>query len=77
MVKVILSGWQFDAACKRIAPDTWQVALSDHCDFEQLLEYVRGSRPELVITDGYRCGEAHTFAGEVSRRLGIRATAMP
>lgn len=75
--RIILSGWQFDAPVRRIAGDTWQVALSDHADFDELLEYVRSSGARRVIVDGFRCQDAPLFAQEVERRLGIRALAMP
>jgi putative mRNA 3-end processing factor len=75
--RIILSGWQFDAPVRRIAGNTWQVALSDHVDFDELLEYVRRSGARRVIADGFRCQEAPVFAQEVERRLGIRALAMP
>jgi putative mRNA 3-end processing factor len=75
--RIILSGWQFDAPVRRLAPGTWQVALSDHADFDELLEYVRRSGAQRVIADGFRCQDAGVFAQEVERRLGVRALAMP
>ncbi len=75
--RIILSGWQFDAPVRRLAGNTWQVALSDHCDFEELLEYVRRSGARRVIVDGFRCSEAGVFAREVERRLGVSALALP
>ncbi len=75
--RIILSGWQFDAPVRRLAAGTWQVALSDHCDFEELLEYVRRSGARQVIADSYRCQDAAVFAREVQRRLGVQAQAMP
>jgi hypothetical protein len=53
------------------------VALSDHCDFEQLLAYTAASGAHLVIVDGFRSRSASLFAAEVERRLGVRALAMP
>jgi putative mRNA 3-end processing factor len=75
--RIILSGWQFDAPVRRLAAGTWQVALSDHCDFEELLEYVRRSGARRVIADSFRCQNAVVFAREVERRLGVQAQAMP
>jgi putative mRNA 3-end processing factor len=75
--RIILSGWQFDAPVRRLNGNTWQVALSDHADFDQLMEYVRASGAQRVIADGFRCQNAPLFAQEVERRLGIRALAMP
>jgi len=44
--------------------------LSDHADFNSLLEYVRRSAPKLVLTTH---GFEKEFAGFVRRRLGIPA----
>ncbi len=75
--RVLLSGWQFDAPCRRLNGGTWQVALSDHCDFAELLAYVQASGARLVIADAFRSQAAGVFAAEVRRRLGVRALAMP
>ena len=75
--RIVLSGWQFDEPCRRVAGSTYRVALSDHSDFEQLLAYVAASGARLVIADGFRAQAAATFAAEVQRRLGVRAVAMP
>jgi putative mRNA 3-end processing factor len=75
--RILLSGWQFDTPCRRLNGGTWQVALSDHCDFTELLDYVRSSGARLVIADAFRSRTARVFAAEVERRLGVRAIAMP
>ncbi len=75
--RVLLSGWQFDAPCRRLNDGAWQVALSDHSDFEELLAYVQASGARLVIADAFRAQAAGVFAAEVQRRLGVRAIAMP
>jgi hypothetical protein len=41
------------------------------------MEYVRRSKPKLVITDNFRVGHAETFAKEVRKHLGIPAIALP
>jgi putative mRNA 3-end processing factor len=75
--RILLSGWQFDAPCVRAGEGLYRVALSDHCDFAELLAYVRASGARLVIADGFRSQAAGVFAAEVQSRLGIRALAMP
>jgi putative mRNA 3-end processing factor len=75
--RVQLSGWQFDAPCRQLGGGTWQVALSDHSDFAELLAYTAASGARLVIADGFRSRSASVFAAEVQRRLGVRALAMP
>jgi putative mRNA 3-end processing factor len=74
--RICVSGWEFRSPCRQISKNEHVVALSDHSDFDGLVEYVRRSKPKRVITDNYRSyGEA--LAGEIRRRLGIPATAMP
>jgi putative mRNA 3-end processing factor len=75
--RILLTGWQFDSACRQVAGGTYQVALSDHCDFNELMAYVEASGARLVIADGFRAQAAGIFAAEVQRRLGVRALAMP
>jgi hypothetical protein len=75
--KIYLSGWQFDSPVKKVGKDEYNVALSDHSDFEQLIEYVKGSDPSYVITDDFRVGDAKRLAREISKRLGVPARAMP
>jgi putative mRNA 3-end processing factor len=75
--RIYLSGWEFLLPVRQLSDRDYAVALSDHSDFEQLLEYVEKSGPELVITDDYRVGNAKSLAREVAERLGIRAIAMP
>lgn len=52
---------------------TYRVALTDHADFAQTLEYVEKAAPKLVITDNSRGGDAQTLAEELRARLGVRA----
>jgi putative mRNA 3-end processing factor len=75
--RVCVSGWEFDLPSREIADKEYVVALSDHSDFDGLMEYVRHSKPQLVITDSYRVGHAQTLAGEIHKRFGITATALP
>jgi hypothetical protein len=38
---------------------------------------VKESKPKLVITDDYRVGDAKLLAKEITKRLGIKAKALP
>jgi putative mRNA 3-end processing factor len=76
-MRVLVSGWEFGLPCRRTGEREYTVALSDHSDFDGLIEYVRRSRPKVVITDGYRDGHAESFAREVRRRFVIQAEALP
>jgi putative mRNA 3-end processing factor len=75
--RVLLSGWEFGSAIRQTDSKEYVVALSDHSDFNGLLEYVRRSKPEFVITDNFRVSNGETLAKEIRRTLGISAAALP
>ena len=75
--RICVSGWEFHSPCRQIGDREHVVALSDHSDFNGLIEYVRRSAPKRVVTDNYRVSHGETLAREISRRLGIPAVAMP
>jgi putative mRNA 3-end processing factor len=75
--RIMLTGWEFEEPCRRLAGGSYRVALSDHADFSELLAYVEASGARLVIADGFRSQGAPAFAREVERRLGVRALALP
>jgi len=75
--RVCVSGWEFSGPRRQIAPNEHVIALSDHSDFKELLQYVRESNPKMVITDNYRVGDAKVLAREIEKRLGIPAKALP
>jgi putative mRNA 3-end processing factor len=75
--KVYVSGWEFDLPCREISEREYIVALSDHSDFDGLMEYVRRSKPKLVVTDNFRVGYAETLAREIKKRFGVSALALP
>jgi putative mRNA 3-end processing factor len=77
VTKIYLTGWEFKAPCKKIAPGEYVVSFSDHGDFDELLEYVRMAQPSLVITDNFRVGDAKVLAREIKKHLGIDAIPMP
>jgi len=76
-LRIYLSGWEFGSPCRQIGEREYRVALSDHCDFNGLLQYVRESKPKMVITDNYRVGDAYVLAREIRKRLNIPAEAVP
>jgi putative mRNA 3-end processing factor len=75
--RVCVSGWEFNAPCREIAKNEYVIALSDHSDFDGLVEYVRSSKPKLAITDSFRVGHAETLAREIQKRFSISAIALP
>jgi len=75
--KICVSGWEFQLPCKKIGYNEHLIALSDHSDFDGLVEYIRLSNPKKVITDNYRVRHGSILAKEITRRLGIPAEAMP
>jgi putative mRNA 3-end processing factor len=76
-LRVYLSGWEFNSPCREIAENEYVIALSDHSDFDGLMEYVRLSRPKLVITDNFRVGYAEMLAKEIRKRFNIPALPLP
>ena len=75
--RICVSGWEFHSPYRRIGAKEYLIALSDHSDFDDLIEYVRLSKPKHVITDNYRVSHGETLAKEIKKRLGIKAEAMP
>jgi putative mRNA 3-end processing factor len=75
--RVCVSGWEFRSPCRQIGAKEHLIALSDHSDFDDLIEYVRRSKPKRVITDNYRVSHGEILAKEINQRLGIHAVAMP
>lgn len=62
------TGWQYKSFFDRV------FALSDHADFNQLIEYVKLAEPKLVLT---MHGFAKEFASYVRRKLKIPARPLP
>jgi putative mRNA 3-end processing factor len=75
--RICVSGWEFHSPCRQIGDKEYLIALSDHSDFDGLIEYVRRAKPKQVVTDNYRMSYGETLAKEISKRLGIPAVAMP
>jgi putative mRNA 3-end processing factor len=76
-LQIRASGWEFRKPCRRIGANKYVVALSDHSDFNELLEYVERCNPKMVITDKHRSEAARIFAKEIEKRLKIPAKAAP
>jgi Cft2 family RNA processing exonuclease len=76
-LRICVCGWEFNSPKRQIADNEHIIALSDHADFNGLLRYVKESKPKLVITDDYRVGDAKALAREITKRLGVKAKAMP
>ncbi len=75
--RITVSGWEFNTACRQIGDREYIVALSDHSDFDGLIEYVKRSGAKQVITDNYRASHGAVLAKEIRRRLGVSAIVMP
>ncbi len=74
--RLCVSGWEFQKPCRQIGDREYLVALSDHSDFDGLIEYVRRTHAKQVITDNYR-SNGDALAKEICKRLGISAVALP
>jgi putative mRNA 3-end processing factor len=75
--RILVSGWEFSSPRRQIGDNEHIVALSDHSDFQGLLQYVEESKPKLVITDNYRNGAAKTLAKQIEKKLKIPAKPLP
>ncbi|MCW4005509.1 MAG: MBL fold metallo-hydrolase [Candidatus Bathyarchaeota archaeon] len=75
--RICVSGWEFRRPCRQIGENEHVIALSDHCDFEDLIEYVRQANPKRVITDNHRVNHGAILAQEINKRLNIPATPLP
>jgi putative mRNA 3-end processing factor len=75
--RIWVSGWEFHRPCRRIGEKEHIIALSDHSDFDGLIEYVRQAKPKRVITENHDGRHGETLAKEITRRLKIPAVAMP
>jgi putative mRNA 3-end processing factor len=76
-LRLYISGWEFNHPKKQIGDKEYIIALSDHSDYDDLIEYVKHSKPKLVITDNYRVGHAQTLAKEIQKRLATPTTPLP
>ncbi|MCP2520367.1 MBL fold metallo-hydrolase [Candidatus Aminicenantes bacterium AC-335-B20] len=76
-IKINLTGWEFEKPIKRAGENEWIVALSDHSDFEQLLDFIKECKPEFVITDNYRVGDAEALSKEIEKKLKIPSMPLP
>ena len=68
----LISGWAQDPDFRRVFGADYAFPLSDHCDFDELLEVVRLSGADHVYT-------VHGFADDLARHLlrrGVRAHAL-
>ena len=74
--RICVSGWEFQKPCRQIGDREYLVALSDHSDFDGLIEYVKQTRAKQVITDNFR-SNGDALAKEICKRLGVSAVAMP
>ncbi|MCW3984013.1 MAG: MBL fold metallo-hydrolase [Candidatus Bathyarchaeota archaeon] len=74
--RICVSGWEFQKPCRQIGDREHLIALSDHSDFDGLIEYVKRTKAKQVITDNFR-SNGDALAKEICKRLGVSAVAMP
>lgn len=56
-----------------LSSSSYQIAISDHADFNETLEYVRATGAKYVLTDSIRGNHARELAITITSRLGIKA----
>jgi DNA ligase 1 len=70
--RAIMTGWALDPSCKFRSGADAAFPLSDHADYDELIELVKRVEPKRVLT-------LHGFAGDFARtlrRLGVEAQAL-
>jgi len=75
--RITVSGWEFNTPIRQTTNKDYTITLSDHSDYNGLIEYIRQSKPKQLITDNYREGHAQTLANETNKKLNIPAIALP
>lgn len=73
--KVTLSAYftRPDTPIVEYSERAYGVAISNHADFDDTMEYVRATNAKLVVTDNTRGGRGYRLATEIKRRLRIEA----
>jgi putative mRNA 3-end processing factor len=56
-----------------LSDSSYQIAISDHADFNETLEYVRETGARDVLTDSIRGNHASELAIAITKKLGIKA----
>ena len=69
---------QMDDPYLEITQRYCRIAITDHADFEETMDYVDAAKPSLVVTDSARStAHAAKLADAIMGRMGIDAVAMP
>jgi putative mRNA 3-end processing factor len=76
-VTIRASGFGATAEAYQPSKDYYVIAMSDHADFNGLIEYVKKSEAKFVITDWSRCDMAGELASYIRSELGVEALALP
>jgi putative mRNA 3-end processing factor len=56
-----------------LSDSVYQIAISDHADFNETLEYVRETDAKVVLTDSTRGTHGPALARAITKRLGVKA----
>ncbi len=75
--QIVLSAFMSgpDSPVTEYSERSYCVAMSNHADFNGTIEYARATGAKRIVVDNSRHGNAVVLAQELSRRLGITATA--
>ncbi|MEM1618346.1 MAG: MBL fold metallo-hydrolase [Desulfurococcaceae archaeon] len=73
---IILTGKLIGDAFRKIDDHTYVVSLSDHADFNEIVEYVERSSPELIVLDATRSDNAEVL-GSILSQKGFCSIVMP
>jgi len=56
-----------------LSQSSYQIAISNHADFNETLEYIKATGAKMVLTDSRRGNKADLLAKAITKRLGINA----
>lgn len=56
-----------------LSDSSYQIAISDHADFNETLEYVRETGAKVVLTDSTRGANASRLSNAIAKKLGIKS----
>ena len=73
--KIALSAYftRPDSPIVEYSERSYCVAISNHADFEETIDYVRATNASFVVTDNTRGGKGYELAGAIKQRLSIEA----
>ena len=73
--QITLSAYMCDPAdpVRKFGDRVFQVAMTDHADFQGTIDYIQATGAQQIVTDNTRGGHGVELAQEIEARMGIKA----